>query len=165
MWVYSVNSRNLKWFIYLYFCYFFFSLLFSIGKWLTFAKICVEGAAAHPAPAPRFLRAGVNISNLTCQDCLLINWLLVKRKDIWEILTPVSFVGRDVKCSCFIYSNMFQQQFYKEMKVVFFSLSSSTPVFLSRPVSHINNSSNNCQPYNICYRKAYVTAGAFKSLI
>ena len=27
------------------------------------------------------------------------------------------------------------------MKVIFFSLLSSTPVFLSRPVSHINNSS------------------------
>ena len=29
---------------------------------------------------PRFLRACVNISNLTCQDSLLIKWLLIKRR-------------------------------------------------------------------------------------
>ena len=61
-----------------------------------------------PPPPSRFLQTCVNISNLTCQDCLLINWLLIKRKGIYKILNPVSFVGRDAKCSCFIYSNMFQ---------------------------------------------------------
>ena len=39
---------------------------------------------------------------------LRINWLLIKRKGIRKILTPVFFVGWDAKCSCFIYSNMFQ---------------------------------------------------------
>ena len=52
------------------------------------------------------------------------------------------------------------------MKVVFFSVLSSTPAFLSRPVSHINNfPKSTCQPYKICYRKAYVTATCFKYLI
>ena len=64
-----------------------------------------------------------------------------KNEGYMQILTPVSFVERDAKCSCLIYSNMFQQQFHKEMKVIFFCLLSSTPDFLSRPVSHINNSS------------------------
>ena len=55
---------------------------------------------------PQFLRACVNISNLTCEDCLLINWLLIKRKGIYKILTPVSFVGSDAKCFHFTYSNI-----------------------------------------------------------
>ena len=90
--------------------------------------------------APPFLRVCVNFSNLTCEDCLFIKWLLIKRKGINKILTPVSFVGRDAKCSCFIDGSIFQW-FYKEMVVVFFSLLSCTPAFLSRLVSHINNSS------------------------
>ena len=68
------------------------------------------------------------------------NWLLVKKKGIYKILNPISFVGRDAKCPIFIYSNMFQQHFYREIKVIFFSVLSSTPLFLSRPVSYINNS-------------------------
>ena len=83
----------------------------------------------------------ISISNLTCQNCLLINWLLAKRKGILKILIPVSFVERDFKRPCFIYSNMFQLHFYKEMKVIFFSFLSSRPAFLSRPEFHINNSS------------------------
>ena len=74
-------------------------------------------------------------------DCLLLNWFPIKKKGIYKILTPVSFVGRVAKCSCFIYSNMFQKQFHKEMKVVCFSVLSSAPTFLSRSVSPINNSS------------------------
>ena len=37
---------------------------------------------------------------------LRINWLLIKRKGICKMLTPI--FGRDSKCSSFIYSNMFQ---------------------------------------------------------
>ena len=52
------------------------------------------------------------------------------------------------------------------MKVVFFSILSSPPAFLCRPVSHIIKlPKNTCQPYKIYYRKAYVTATGFKSLI
>ena len=60
-------------------------------------------------------------------------------KSIYKILTPVSFVGRDAKCFFFIYNNMFQQQFFKEMKVVFVSVLLTSPAFLSLP-SLINNS-------------------------
>ena len=94
----------------------FFSLLFSIDKRSTFAKFLGDTGAADPDPTPPFPRASINISNVTCQDCLRINWLLIKMKGIYKILTPVSFVGRNAKCSCFIYSNMFQQQFYKKWK-------------------------------------------------
>ena len=100
--------------------------------------ISINSAPTH---APRFLQAYVNISNLTCRDCLLLNWFPIKKKGIYKILTPVSFVGRVAKCSCFIFSNMFQKQFHKEMKVVCFSVLSSAPTFLSRSVSPINNSS------------------------
>ena len=51
------------------------------------------------------------------------------------------------------------------MKVVFFSVLSSTPAFLSRTVSHKQLPKNTSQPYKICYRKACVTATGFKSLI
>ena len=37
-------------------------------------------------------------------------------------MTPVYFVRRNAKCPCFIYSSIFQKQFHKEIKVVFFSL-------------------------------------------
>ena len=111
----------------------FFSLLFSIDKRSTFAKFLGDTGAADPDPTPPFPRASINISNVTCQDCLRINWLLIKMKGIYKILTPVSFVGRNAKCSCFIYSNKFQQQFYKKMKVVFLSLLSSAPVFCPVP--------------------------------
>ena len=51
------------------------------------------------------------------------------------------------------------------MKVVFFSVLPFTPAFLSRPVSHKQLPKNTCPPYKIGYRKAYVTATGFKSLI
>ena len=86
------------------FATFFFLLLFSIGNRCQLSqKSGGRGAAAHSAPPPRFLRACVNISNLTCQDCVFINWLLTKRKGIYKILSPVFLVD---KCFCFIYSNM-----------------------------------------------------------
>ena len=46
--------------------------------------------------------------------------------------------------------------------MVFFSVLSSSPGFLSRPVSLINKLKNTFQPYKVCYRKAYVTANGFK---
>ena len=57
-------------------------------------------------PLPGFY--GFYISNLTCKDCLIMNWLLIKKNGIYKILNPVFFVGRDAKYSCFIYSNIFQ---------------------------------------------------------
>ena len=75
---------------------------------------------------------------------LFVYKLAADRKEgyIKKILISVSFVGRGFKRPCFIYSNMFQLQFYKEMKVIFFSLLSSRPAFLFRPESHINNSAS-----------------------
>ena len=67
---------------------------------------------------------------------LFVYKLVAYKKEGYKqnIETLFSFVGRDAKCSYFIYCNMFLQQFHKEMKVVFFSVLSSTPAFLSRQV-------------------------------
>ena len=59
----------------------------------------------YPMP-PQFLRACVNISNLMFAYKLVA--YKIKRNGIYKILKSVSFVGRDAKCSCFIYSNVFQ---------------------------------------------------------
>lgn len=54
---------------------------------------------------------------------------------IYKILTPVSFVGRDAKRPCFIYSNMLHKWWWFRLSFIIPSR------FLCRTCSHINNSS------------------------
>ena len=73
-------------------------------------------------------------------------------------MTPVSFVGRDAKNSCFIYSNIFQwfSTLFYYIQHRFF-----VPFFLS----YKQLLKNTRQLYKICYREAYVPLTGFKYLI
>ena len=116
-------------------------------------------------PLPRFLRACVNISNLRCQSCLLINWLLINRKGIYNILTAVSFVVRDAKCFCFIYRHVAIIVPQRNESGFLFCFIIYSRYFVPSRLSYKQLPKNTCQPYKICYRKAYVTTTGFKSLI
>ena len=96
----------------------------------------------------------------------------IKKKTLWHRSFPINFAtflrtpfSQNTSGRLLLLLKRCFQDFCKEMKVVFFSVLSSTPAFLSRTVSHKQLPKNTSQPYKICYRKAYVTATGFKSLI
>ena len=62
---------------------------------------------------------------------------------------------RDVKCSCFIYSNMFQYQFYKETmkEVLLLCFIIRSCFFVPSRLYYKQLLKNTCQPYQIWYRR------------
>ena len=79
-------------YIFIFFLLFSFHYYFKLVKDQFLQKFGETGLQPTQSPAPRLLRACVNISDLTCQDCLLIRWLLIKMKGICKYwpLFPLS---------------------------------------------------------------------------
>ena len=91
-------------------------------------------------PLPGFY--GFYISNLTCKDCLIMNWLLIKKTVYTKYWTLFSLSGgmpnTPVSFTVTFSNNSSIKKWWKRFP---FSVLPSTTAFLSRLVSHVNNSS------------------------